>query len=382
MPNTKKKPFGRHLIFKSGIHTNEGQQVWPPDRVRGVLDATRRLSPPLIPYTLLHPEDNLPIFGFAERESITLHDLGDGSVTLSAIPLKFAEETIPALLRGGLNKVSIGLGTDDQIVHIGLVPKPAVDGLGTVFCENPVPASSKAVVVFESKDLDNPVKTAFGSPLGMRVGWMFRDLASWMQRQRDRAIEKDGVETADKFMPQYLIDSLKEPIPDDEPVLRDLRSDSVPANSFSNSNDDDMTEEQKRKMQQLETENAQLIIEKNSALQKAAELEGGVRQREITGFLDSIADRVPGSMRGLVEGILSDLQSLKPRVFSAADGTTQEKSSYEVLRDLLSSAKPAVVFSEVATGDKAAEGADARPIDQRVSDELGSQIEAARRGAK
>ena len=72
--------FKRHNVFKSGIHKNTGEQVWPPDRVRGILDATRRFSPALIPYTLLHPENALPIYGFCKKESVELRKKAVGSL--------------------------------------------------------------------------------------------------------------------------------------------------------------------------------------------------------------------------------------------------------------------------------------------------------------
>lgn len=376
-----KPSFGRHLVFKSGIHTNEGDQVWPADRVRGVLDASKRLSPSRIPYTLLHPSDHLPIFGFADRDSLQLRELPGGAVGIDVLPVTFAESAVSALKGKGFDKISIGLGKHDEILHLGLVPKPAVTGLGTVFSESVEEGLVGEVeVVFESADLDNPVRQAFGSMLRSRIGWVFEDLASWLQGLRDRTIEAKGLDAANAEVPQYLIENLKRDLPDDEPV-----GDAAVGNAFSQSTDAAMDEETRRRLARLdalEAENATLKTGLSEAQTRAAELEAGERKRQITVFLDGIADRVPNSMRMAVEGILEDLQALKPRVFAAADGKTEEKTSFEVFQDLLSAAKPVVVFGEVATSGAAGSesGADTRPVSQRADDETREQIERASKG--
>lgn len=370
-----KPSFGRHLVFKSGIHTNEGDQVWPADRVRGVLDASKRLSPSRIPYTLLHPADHLPIFGFADRDSLQLRELPGGAVGIDVLPVTFAESAVSALKGKGFDKISIGLGQHDEILHLGLVPKPAVAGLGAVFSES-VEAGlvGEVEVVFESADLDNPVRQAFGSMLRSRIGWVFEDLASWLQGLRDRTIEAKGLDAANAEVPQYLIENLKGDLPDDEPF-----GDAAVGNAFSQSTDAAMDEETKRKLARLdalEAENATLKTGLSAAQTRAAELEAGERKRQITVFLDGISDRVPNSMRMAVEGILEDLQALKPRTFSAADGQTSERTSFDVFKDLLSAAKPMVVFGEVATAFGADAGnEDTRSLDDQAVEETTERLQ-------
>lgn len=379
----KQRTFSRHKIFRSGIHRNDGQQVWPPDRVRGVLDATRRLSPAFIPYTLLHPENSLPIYGFARKEDIQGEELPDGGFAITSVLHKFAEEAIPALEAQGLNQVSIGLGKDDEIVHVGFVPKPAVSGLGTVFSEAPVPCSNAVEVVFEAVDLDRPVAVAFAgySERWWHMGYALRQLGDWLGGVREREIEAKGIEAADKFIPTYMIDFFKQPLPDEEPA-----AEAVPAVAFaastSTQTDNAMDEETKQRLAALEAENAALKTSNAAVLQRAADLEAASRRLEVTGFLDSISDRVPPSQRDVVEGILLDLQSVKPRTFAAADGTTQERSSYEALKGLLQGAAPVVVFGEVATRETAVESAadDKRPLSQRADEETAEQIRQAGKG--
>jgi len=372
----KKPIFGRHLIFRSGVHTKAaGETVWPPDRVRGVLDVTRRLSPAQIPYTLLHPTDNLPIFGYADRDSLQLHEIADGTVTLSIMPSSFANQAIPALKAGGLDKVSIGLGENDEVVHIGIVPKPAVDGLGNIFSSSDQATASSAEVVFSSADLDNPVRSAFSSLMRMRIGWIFQDLAQWMQGLRDRTIEAKGVDAADKEVPTYLIDSLKTTLPDDDPNSGDL------ANGFSTtSTKDDMGKD--KEIADLKAAAEVLKSQRDTALGRASELETAEKSREIKVFLDGITNRVPPSMRDMVEGILSDLQGLKPRTFAAADGQTAERTSFDVFKDILSAAKPVVTFGEAATRERSADagGEDKRPQSQRAHEETLDQVERVSKG--
>jgi len=380
----KHRTFRRHKIFRSGIHRNEGEQVWPPDRVRGVLDATRRLSPALIPYTLLHPENSLPIYGFARKEDIQGEELPDGGYALTSVLHKFAEEAIPALEAQGLTQVSIGLGKDDEIVHVGFVPKPAVSGLGTVFSEAPVPCSSAVEVVFEAVDLDRPVAAAFAySETRWHIGYALRQIGEWLAGVREREIEAKGIEAADKFVPTYMIDFLKTPLPEEEPAPE---AGAVPSVAFAASpastiipDNNAMDEETKQRLAALEAENAALRTSNAEALQRAADLEAATRKAEVTGFLDTIADRVPPSQRDVVESILLDLQSAKPRSFAAADGTTQERSSYEAFKTLLSGAAPVVIFAEVATAANAPVGdaGDKRTVSQRADDETAEQIRRA-----
>jgi hypothetical protein len=370
-----KPSFGRHLVFKSGIHTNEGDQVWPASRVRGVLDVSKRLSPSRIPYTLLHPSDHLPIFGFADRDSLQLRELPSGEVGIDIMPLTFAEAAIPALKGRGLDKVSVGLGKDDEIVHLGLVPKPAVKGLGNVFSEAGEQASAGEMeVMFSSSELDHPVRAAFGSILRSSLQWKMSDIADWMRRMRERIIEQSSVEEADKQVPAYLIESIGSPLPDDEPS-----GDSVGNHFSDNSTQTDMDEETKNKLARLdalEAENASLKTQRDDAQRRAADLEDSESKRKIKVFLDGIADRVPGSMREQVEGILEDLKALKPRTFAAADGTTIEKSSFDLFRELLSAAKPVVVFGEVATYGVGAnaDGDDKRSLEDRAVEETSESL--------
>ncbi len=378
--------FKRHNVFKSGIHKNTGEQVWPPDRVRGILDATRRFSPALIPYTLLHPENALPIYGFCKKESVELAEVG-GDVVLSTVMERFAEEAIPSLIKAGLNQISVGLGKLDEIVHFGFVPKPAVTGLGTVFSEAsvalapPVGISSVLEVSFSAEELGGSVINAFG----VSWEWALRDkldmISQVFRSLRDREIEKSGVDAADKFIPAYLIDSLARPLPQDAQDTTVKEGDMVPSVGFMAGNDNQkiedmaLTELEKTELEQLRGENKLLKSEKEEALNKASELERGKRKAEVTSFVDSISDKVPPSVRDLIEGVLIDLQGVQPRVFSAADGTTAERSSYDVLKELLTAGPVQVIFREVATGESAGESAQAPTL----QDALQVQYDAVKR---
>ena len=136
-----------------------------------------------------------------------------------------------------------------------------------------------------------------------------------------------------------------------------------------------LTELEKTELEQLRGENKLLKSEKEEALNKASELERGKRKAEVTSFVDSISDKVPPSVRDLIEGVLIDLQGVQPRVFSAADGTTAERSSYDVLKELLTAGPVQVIFREVATGESAGESAQAPTL----QDALQVQYDAVKR---
>ena len=343
--------FNRHKIFKSGVHKNTGEQVWPPERVRGILDSTQKNSPELIPYTLLHPENSLPIYGFCRREDIKGTEVS-GGFELSAIPTRFAEAAIPSLIKAGLNQISIGLGRLDEIVHIGFVPAPAVEGLGHVFSATPITVSSVAEVLFSAEELGGAVNM-FSVSWEWDLRYKLSQIGQAFRALRDREIAEKGLESADKFLPSYLVDSIATELPPDVPDSNcdggqcgDGSGDTLKVGFVAGGSNSENAA-----LELLMVENARLKSETAAALSKAAELELLARKAEVTGFLDTITDRVPPSIRQVFENILFDLQGVGPRTFASADGTAVERTSFDALKELLVSAPVQVSFGLVDYGD-------------------------------
>lgn len=89
-------------------------------------------SPSKIPLTLHHPENDLPVFGYADKNTLRVEPDGDRYVMTVEVK-DFAKEFMDILRSAGLNKVSVGLTANKALKHIGLVDKPAVAGLGYAF---------------------------------------------------------------------------------------------------------------------------------------------------------------------------------------------------------------------------------------------------------
>ena len=355
--------FKRHRIFASGVHKNELDPVWPPERVQALFEATREHSPARIPYTYRHPENNLPVLGFTERESVQVLE-EHGRTYLTAHPADFAKEWIASLKKSGFDRVSIGIGKLGEIVHIGITDNPAVSGLGLAFeAVDTVAPVFTSEVEFEAEELgvgEHLFEVSWKWPLG---DWM-QSVASIFQKMRDREIEISGADAAEAFLPSYVIDFLKKPLPEE---------DLVPVVDGANMTDNqqfeaDMSIEEKAELDRLRIENAAL-------LQRQAEADKLKVQREITAFCDEHATVVTPKIRNVIAAVLSDLHGAQPRQFEVG-GKTGDKTSYDALKELIAGSKPALVFEDVATKDNAPES-EASAGDP-VLDVLTAQFEAAK----
>ena len=357
-------PFKRHFVFASGVHRKDdpAQAVWPAERVRAVFESSKAHSPALIPYTFRHPVNSLPVFGYAERDSLEVFE-GGGRTYLSVLPKEMAAEFLGGLKKTGFDQVSVGLGKKGEIVHIGFTDNPAVSGLGAAFeASETVPPVYLEEVEFEAGELG--LKDAF------EVSWKWR-LQSWMgdvadvfQRMRDREIEQNGIDAADKFLPAYVMDFLKQRLPDDEPV---------PTNDLSTTYEGDtpMTAEERAKMDRLEAENQTL-------LNQAAEEQTRKRGEAVEKFCADHASIVTPAIKPAVVAILTALQGVDGSLTFESEGKPVEKSAFDAMCELIGGAKPAVVFEPVATKDHAREDDDASPTADPVQSELQAQFEAAR----
>lgn len=356
--------FKRHKIFASGVHKNENSPVWPKEKVLGVFESTKANSPLKIPYTYRHPQNNLPVLGYADRNSVEVFE-EDGRTYLTAQPLDFAKEWIAGLKKAGCDKVSIGLGKLGEIVHIGFTDNPAVVGLGAAFeTSSNVPAVYTEEVEFEATDLGNPVD-------GFDVSWKWQ-LQSWMQdvagvfqKMRDKEIEANGLDAAEKFLPSYVIDFLKLELPADN-------QDKEVTDNNTNQFETDMTEQERLELERLRAENAEL-------LQVQSEAENAKVQTDILGFCAEHPEIITPKIKDQIVAILTDLHGAQPRQFEV-DGATIEKSSFDVLKELLAGAKPQIVFEDVATHKDAPEGN--LSTGDPVVEVLAAQFEAAKSGAK
>lgn len=355
----KTKPeFKRHRIFASGVHRKDKHEeaVWSAERVQSLFERSKELSPAQIPYTYRHPENGLPVLGWADRESLQVVEDG-GRTYLTAVPKELAVEFMQGLKDVGYDQVSIGIGQKGEIVHIGVTDKErtAVSGLGPVFeRSDSIPPVYVEEVTFEAEDLGGGLDSSF------EVSWKWQ-LQSWMsevaglfQRMREQKIEADGLEAADKFLPAYVTDFLKRDLPADEPAAAE------PALSTFES--DDMTDEQKREFERLQAFEAE-------QLQKAAAALVESRKAAVTQFCADNPEIVTDKIRPQVVALLTALQQVEAPATFEAGGAQVSKSAFELGCDLIAGMPKAVSFErDVAGAGKGPDGgkADARPLSQQA----------------
>lgn len=346
-------PFNkRHKIFKSGRHRPaKGKKVWPVDDVKDLLTKTKEHSPALIPYTFRHPKNSLPVFGFARRDEVEGHEI-DGEYVLTAQPTQFAQPWAKALKQLGTDMVSVGIGKKGEIVHIGFTDAPGVDGLGAAFeaekdSLQQVPVAAVEEVEFEAGDLDNPAAAIFEVSWKWRLGSWMQDVAGILKRLREKEIEANGIEAADKLIPDYMLDFLKEPLPDNEPDGEKLE----PVNSFED-NAMGMTSEEKQEFERLQKENNALKTQNQELLNKESAAEQARVDAEIDGFCAKHANIVVPKIKPQVVAILKDLHGAEPQQFEAGDGKKTTKSSYDLMKEIIEGGKVQFLFEEVATGDR------------------------------
>lgn len=357
-------PFKRHNIFASGVHKKDNPEraVWPAERVQGVYASSKEHSPDRIPYTLRHPKNGLPVFGYAERDSLEVFEDG-GRTYLSVVPKEMATEFLDGLKKTGFNQVSVGLGQKGEIVHIGFTDNPAVTGLGEAFEASGatvVPPVYLEEVEFEADDLG--LKEVFEVSWKWRLQSWMSDVADVFQRMRDREIEQNGLDAADKFIPSYVLDFLKTSLPDD------VSGEGDNLNNYEG--DTPMTAEERAEMERLKTENQTL-------LNQAAEEQKRKRGEAVEKFCADHAAIVTPAIKPAVVAILTALQGVDGNLTFEADGKSVEKSPFDAMCDLIGGAKPAVVFEAVATNDKAPAG-DGKPGADPVQEALSAQFEAAK----
>ncbi len=123
----------RIKIFATGTHkTASVQKSWNLDDLQTIVSRTAAESPDSIPITIHHPKNDLPVFGYADKNSLKIEN--DGARHVLTIEVKdFAKPFVDFFKQSGLNKVSVGLNANKALKHIGLVERPAVEGLGYAF---------------------------------------------------------------------------------------------------------------------------------------------------------------------------------------------------------------------------------------------------------
>lgn len=165
------------------------------------------------PALIGHPgKDKVPAFGVFSA----LKTLGD---KLLGLPGEMVPEFAALVRKGGFPDVSVGLNKAmDKLTHVAFLSaeKPAVDGLAPV-CEFSAPDDDDSAVALVVTDNVKAQLPEFASPAENALKWRVSDIATVLRNIKNWLIEKEGQETSDKLIPEYLLTSLSDSLP--EPVV-------------------------------------------------------------------------------------------------------------------------------------------------------------------
>lgn len=306
-----------------------------------------------------HPSDDAPAYGWVERLAVE-----DGALVAE---FGDVDQAVKADVDAGRYRfVSSAFYRPDEktnptpgkwhLRHVGLlgaVP-PAVKGLGRV--------------QFATGD-DAYVDVAFGEgPSGWsdaltRIGWVFTGLANLMRGQRERLIEAQGLEEADRSAPSYQIEQLTEAAAELRGLARD-RAEPQPAlfaepTVQPNDPAPTITEEDPVTTPDptLQAEIDRLNAENQTLRQADAERAAKAAHQANVAFADGLVKdaKLPQSQVATVVSLLDHLVTAKtdtPVTFSDGDGKAIEP--VDALKALLAGLAPKVAFGELATGDSEA----------------------------
>lgn len=249
-------------IFKPGLQTAmSGLQL---NFSESDLAATAAAYDPALheaPCVVGHPKSDGPAYGWAK--SLTAN--ADG---LFAEPHQVNPEFAELVAAGSYKKISAAFYAPDHsanpvpgvyyLRHIGFLgaQPPAVKGLkGIEFADSDAEADKCVEIELDFSEAEEPLV------------WALADLVPTLRSLRDRIVEKDGVEEAEKALPSWRLDSMAESVNRAREALRkEVQPGLTPAfNESPNQESTTVTPEEKAA---LEARNAQL--EADLAKSKAA----------------------------------------------------------------------------------------------------------------
>lgn len=182
--------------------------------------------------------------------------------------------------------------------------------------------------------------------------WGFRAMADWARKLREYFIARDGIEAADRAVPEYLVNDLvsagSEPPEPDEPVAGFTDPITEPQEEPVM----DPSEEQQaafaEQQAQLQREREQLAAER----QALADQVGQARRQSCAAFAEELADqgRILPAEQPFVAALLADIPADAECSFAEGDGEVTVATG-ERLRQFLSALPPRVDYREHGAGD-------------------------------
>lgn len=351
MSKTAKKNR-RIETFRPGTHTSSQgvELVFTAEQLQDLATSYDAVNAPA-PIVLGHPTMDAPAFGWAAgfsydatRERLDA-DLGDD----------LDPQFTAAVEAGKFRKVSLALFPPSHSAnpkpghwyprHIGFLgaAAPAVTGL------KPVAFADGQPFHFDAGTERDLVEVEFACSAS---GWAVRDA---LGRIRDFFIDKFGLETADKALPSYLVESVNPP---ESPayVAPGPKSTTEPATAGPTPEEVTMSNPSKTPAE-LQAENERLVAANKTLTDNAAK---AVRDRAVSDATSFCAQLVterkikPADADALGAALVPAFMA-EPVTFGA-EGATKTESPAAVLRRVLGAAKPVIDTSE-KTPEAAARGA-------------------------
>lgn len=188
-------------VFRTGSQTDSAGNTkeWTKEDLETIVSKYNDQNDHEAPLVIGHPKDNAPAFGWVEK-------LKTDGKTLFAKFNQIVPEFLEAVSQGLYKKRSISLYPDLTLRHIGFlgaVP-PAVKGLADIKFQE----QQEITIEFCMDCLVN------------QINYKFETMASILRNSRESIIEEKGIETADKLIPSWLIDSIGREI--EPPMDEDL----------------------------------------------------------------------------------------------------------------------------------------------------------------
>jgi uncharacterized protein YdaT/uncharacterized coiled-coil protein SlyX len=172
-------------VFRAGKQTDSAgnTRTWTEKDLEKIVSKyNSEENPHEAPLVIGHPKDNSPAFGWVEKLKV------DGGVLYAQFN-QLVPEFVEAVKQGLYKKRSISLYQDLTLRHIGFLGAmpPAVKGL-------------KDIKFNESEDF---------SDYEFDECYKFQTIARIFQNLRDKLIEKDGIEEADKIISPWMVEDIK-----------------------------------------------------------------------------------------------------------------------------------------------------------------------------
>lgn len=330
------KPFE---IFRTGTHTTaKGATLSFSEADVAAIAAAYDPTLHEAPVVVGHPKQNLPAYGWVKSLSVR-----DGRLIAEADQI---EPTFSELVREGrFKKRSAALYAPNDKGN----PTPGQYYLRHVGFLGAEPPAVKGLKAVEFSEADQLVEIEFSE---WRNSWAFETVARLFRGLRDRLIETEDLETADRLIPVYEIDQLTQAAVESRIEARTEESRAL----FSETapKETDMTKTAEERQAELDAREAALKDRETAIAGREttfSENEKKARAKEDADFVASIVQegRLPIGLQATATALFSEMED-GTLEFSEGDQVVKT-TGRAAFRALLSKLPKPVAEGELGSGD-------------------------------